>query len=67
MPFGYEDVFMRKAAQEPAKRHLIVLVHGYQGSSLDLQAWRNMLHLKFPQHCLLVSCANEDDTEGDIK
>ncbi|CAD8143566.1 unnamed protein product [Paramecium pentaurelia] len=49
-----------------SKLHLIVLVHGYQGHSYDMRLLENYMCLRFPQHMLLVSLCNQQNTEGDI-
>lgn len=55
---------------EPDKlksKHLIVLVHGFQGSSFDLRNLHNFIKLAYP-HCeIFESSHNENKTEGDIK
>ena len=46
--------------------HLIVLVHGYKGSSKDMNVFRNEISVLFPHAVFLVSVANEDCTEASI-
>lgn len=47
--------------------HLWVLVHGFQGNSQDMKMIKNNIALVFPEVMFLMSSANEDHTEGDIK
>jgi pimeloyl-ACP methyl ester carboxylesterase len=47
--------------------HLIILVHGFQGSSKDLKELRNNLAVFHPEALFLCSIANEGKTEGDIE
>jgi hypothetical protein len=47
--------------------HLWVLVHGFQGNSQDMKLIKNNIALVFPEVMFLMSSANEDQTEGDIK
>lgn len=46
--------------------HLIVLVHGFQGSSFDVRLIRNQVALCRPDTLLMCSHMNEGETEGDI-
>lgn len=46
--------------------HLIVLVHGFQGSSFDVRLIRNQVALCRPDMLLMCSHMNEGETEGDI-
>lgn len=48
-------------------KHVIILVHGYQGSAADVGVIRNMLACLCPDAVLFSSKANEDQTEGDIE
>lgn len=47
--------------------HLIIFVHGYQGTSFDLRAIRNQIALLKPNTMLMCSNKNEDHTEHDIE
>jgi hypothetical protein len=47
-------------------RHIIVMVHGYQGNSLDMRQIKSSLSLMFPNTLFLNSSANEQYTDGDI-
>ncbi|KAF4743656.1 hypothetical protein FOZ63_022327 [Perkinsus olseni] len=46
--------------------HLIVLVHGFQGSSYDMRLFKDNLACVFPDSLFLCSSCNEEDTEGNI-
>ena len=50
----------RLASDEPGVCHLVVLVHGFLGNSLDLRLWRNHIALVYPGTEFLMSCANEN-------
>lgn len=50
-----------------AGKHVLVLVHGFQGSSWDLQLFRNQLSVAFPDAVLLCATANEADSECDLR
>jgi len=45
---------------------VIVLAHGFQGSSYDLRLFSNNITIKHPDALLLLSSSNEDNTDGDI-
>ena len=47
-------------------KHLIVLVHGFQGSSFDVRLIKNQIALLRPDTILMSSHMNEGETEGDI-
>lgn len=47
-------------------RHLIVLVHGFQGHSDDMDLLKNNLMLLYPRSVYLSSTANEIYSDGDI-
>ena len=47
-------------------RHLVVLVHGFQGNSFDVRLIRNQVALCRPDTLLMCSHMNEGETEGDI-
>ena len=48
-------------------RHLVVLVHGYQGNSWDMRLFRNVLAVLHPDARFHCSTVNEGLTEGDIE
>lgn len=48
-------------------KHLIVLVHGFQGNSFDLRSLHNFISLAYPHCYFLESTYNETKTDGDIR
>lgn len=46
--------------------HLIVLVHGYRGSSKDMTILKNEISVLFPHTVFLASSSNENETENSI-
>lgn len=64
----FEKHYITRRLTHAAKHkvQLIVLVHGYQGTSYDMRMLENYMLLRFPQHILLVSLSNQSATEGDI-
>ena len=46
---------------------LVVLCHGYQGSSYDMGLIKRWIQLQLPDAYYLVSKSNEYDTDGDIQ
>lgn len=46
--------------------HLVVLVHGFLGSTADLRLVRNQLIMLFPEAIYLLCSSNESKTDGDI-
>jgi len=50
----------------PANDHVIVLVHGYQGTSMDMRIIRNAVSLVYPASLVMISGCNEGRTEGCI-
>jgi len=47
--------------------HLLVFVHGFQASSIDMRAVKNQISLAMPKAMCFCSQANEDSTEGSIE
>jgi hypothetical protein len=46
---------------------VIVLVHGFQGSTYDMRNWKNNIKQLFPDALILNSSKNEQSlTDGDI-
>ncbi|KAL4470949.1 hypothetical protein ABPG72_013536 [Tetrahymena utriculariae] len=65
-----KDINLDISSYEPLKRdeaHVIVLVHGFQGSSFDLKLFSNNITIKHPDAIFLHSSCNEDYTDGDIE
>lgn len=48
-------------------KHLVVLVHGYQGNSWDMRLLKNQIVMMHPHVQVFVSTANEGMTEGDVR
>lgn len=46
--------------------HLIILVHGYQGNSLDMGLFKNYLQLAYPKTVVFSSTANENFPDASI-
>lgn len=46
--------------------HLIVLSHGFQGSSYDVRVFKNVISIALPDALFLCAQANENDTDVDI-
>ena len=46
---------------------LIVLCHGYQGNSYDMNLIKRWIKEQLPDAHYLVSRCNEDETDTDIK
>ena len=47
--------------------NLIILVHGYQGTTNDVRVIRNTIACLCPEAMVLSSSANEEQTDGDIE
>eukprot|EP01017_Pseudomicrothorax_dubius_P026621 TRINITY_DN298_c0_g1_i1.p1 TRINITY_DN298_c0_g1~~TRINITY_DN298_c0_g1_i1.p1 ORF type:complete len:775 (-),score=142.76 TRINITY_DN298_c0_g1_i1:117-2441(-) len=62
----YQYTFSSSDAPRTTGIHLVVFVHGFQGTSWDLRLLKNNLALIFPELLFLCSSANEDHTHGDI-
>ena len=59
------DVALYRSTR-PSK-HLFILVHGFQGTSLDLRLFKNHLSFLRPHYLFLCSSCNQDNTDGDIR
>jgi hypothetical protein len=46
---------------------LVVLCHGYQGTSYDMMLIKRWIKDLLPDAYYLISRCNEDDTDGDIR
>lgn len=46
--------------------HLVVLVHGFQGNSIDMRLIKNNLSLLYPEAAFLCATSNEELTDHDI-
>ena len=47
--------------------HLFVLIHGFQGSSIDMKLLKNSISMAHPEAIFLLAKSNENKTEGDIE
>lgn len=63
---GRSSIFSRDIRKRENNTHLIVLVHGFQGSSNDMRVIKNLLYVNFPNNMYLCSDYNENDTESSI-
>jgi hypothetical protein len=59
-------LFTRDIRRRDNSTHLVVLVHGFQGSSNDMRIIKNMLYIAFPHNLYLCSSFNEENTESSI-
>jgi esterase/lipase len=46
--------------------HLFVMAHGFQGTHNDMRNLRNQFAEAYPDSVILLSSANESNTDGDI-
>ena len=46
--------------------HIVIMVHGFQGNHGDMRVLRNHINLQNPHCVMMLSLANEDQTEGDL-
>ena len=46
--------------------HLVVLVHGFQGNSLDMKMIKNTISVLYPETSFLCATSNEELTDTDI-
>ena len=60
------NIFSREIRRTETSTHLIVLVHGFQGSSTDMRIIKNLICIHFPSNLYLCSMYNENDTESSI-
>ena len=61
----FRSYFVSKGKQK--KRHLVVLVHGFGGTSFDVRKLRNQILLEHADVFVLSAHTNEDEaTDGDI-
>lgn len=64
--FHFSNLFSR-SRKKHSELHLMVLVHGYQGSPQDMQTLRNEISTVFPHTAFLISSSNENKTENSIE
>lgn len=58
-----------KLQEEPSPAvslHLVVLVHGFQGNSIDMRLIKNNLSVLYPEAAFLCATSNEELTDHDI-
>lgn len=70
IPIIFEEKFVPpkpNKSHSPSSQHLIVLVHGFQGNSFDMQSLKLVLDQVYPNLLILDSTFNENKTEGDIR
>lgn len=75
IPIIFEDVFTKEGLAQLEARtgkssgedSLLVLVHGFEGSSYDVRLMRNVLLFRVPRLQIVCSAANEGKTEGSIQ
>lgn len=60
------ETWVRVGEDSVRGMHLIILVHGFQGSPFDMRRFRNYLKVVHPDVVLHSSQSNETNTEGDI-
>ena len=63
---NFSSIFLQKR-KKCSELHLIVLVHGYQGSPQDMQILRNEISQLFPYTAFLISVSNENKTDSSIE
>jgi triacylglycerol esterase/lipase EstA (alpha/beta hydrolase family) len=65
-----EEQQLREAGvklQYSEKHMLVVMCHGYQGSSYDMGLIKRWVQIQLPDAYYLIARSNEGDTDGDIK
>jgi len=75
IPIIFEDIYIKEelpsSSLNPMKSTgedcLLVLVHGFEGSSCDVKLMRNVILFRFPKLQTLCSKNNEDKTDGSIQ
>lgn len=61
-------VSSRDVPRPPGQQHVIVFVHGFQGTKYDMHLFRNQLQSLYPDTaCLLSSSNQQKNSEGDIR
>lgn len=60
------NFFGRDGRRRENSNHLVVLVHGFQGSSSDMRIVKNMLYVNFSSNLYMCSTVNENDTESSV-
>lgn len=63
---GIELNFIKSHSLSEQTNHVVVLVHGYQGSEFDMRLYKNFLVKIIPQTTFILSKANKDSKEISI-
>ena len=69
MPLIFEENFKPLKPSKFSPKydfHMVVLVHGFQGNSFDMNQIKSILAQAYPKLMILDSAFNENQTEGDI-
>jgi hypothetical protein len=68
-PIFFEDCLLPEHSPTPSAVgvHLVILVHGFQGSPGDLKQFKNNLALIYPDNLVFCSSCNEDDTGDSLE
>lgn len=68
IPLIKTEVPFLESSKESAKvLHIMIFVHGLQGSAFDMRNVRNIISLYYPDILCLLSTCNEDCTDGPIE
>ncbi|KAF7456292.1 putative serine esterase [Cryptosporidium felis] len=62
-----EIPFSEETKECSKELHIIIFVHGLQGSAFDMRNVRNIISLYYPDVLCLLSTCNEDYTDGPIE
>ncbi|OII70888.1 uncharacterized protein cubi_00816 [Cryptosporidium ubiquitum] len=62
-----ETPFLESNKESTKDLHIMIFVHGLQGSAFDMRNVRNIISLYYPDVLCLLSTCNEDYTDGPIE
>lgn len=62
-----ETPFLESSKELTKDLHIMIFVHGLQGSAFDMRNVRNIISLYYPDVLCLLSTCNEDYTDGPIE
>ncbi|KAH8584559.1 ZW18 protein [Cryptosporidium sp. chipmunk genotype I] len=62
-----EVPFLESSKESTKDLHIMIFVHGLQGSAFDMRNVRNIISLYYPDVLCLLSTCNEDYTDGPIE
>ncbi|KAJ1606597.1 hypothetical protein OJ253_2685 [Cryptosporidium canis] len=62
-----ETPFVENSKESSKDLHIMIFVHGLQGSAFDMRNVRNIISLYYPDILCLLSTCNEDYTDGPIE